>query len=233
EGCWWSPDSTAIAYAEVDESGVERFAIADPARPERPPVVFHYPRPGRSNARVRLMLASVEGDRRHRVAWDDARYPYLARVLWDSARAPLTLLVQTRDQREVALLAVDERGASHPLLVERDEAWVKLERDLPRWLPDGSGFLWASERAGRRALELRRPDGSLERDLAGGDFLALVHLSSEALVLSCGDQVGNRLERLSLRDGSRTALTSDRAEHGPVFSRDGRLYVDSRTAADA
>jgi dipeptidyl-peptidase-4 len=28
-------------------------------------------------------------------------------------------------------------------------------------------------------------------------------------------------------------LTGDRAEHAPVFSRDGTLYVDSRTAADA
>jgi dipeptidyl-peptidase-4 len=234
EGYWWSPDSSALVCAEVDESAVERFAIADPARPERPPVVFHYPRPGRTNARVGLMLVGVEGDRRHRISWDDGRYPYLARVLWDTPRAPLTLLVQTRDQREVALLAVDERsGSSRPLLVERDEAWVNLERDLPRWLPDGSGFLWATERSGRRALELHRSDGSLERELAGGDFLSLVHQSAESLVLSCGDQVGNRLERLSLRDGTRTPLTTDRAEHAPVFSRDGTLCVDSRTSASS
>ena len=234
EGYWWSPHSTEIVYAEVDQSGVERFAIADPARPERPPVVFHYPRPGRSNARVRLWLASVEGDRRHRITWDDARYPYLARVLWDTARAPLTLLVQTRDQREVALLAVDERsGATRPLLVERDEAWVNLERDLPRWLADGSGFLWGTERSGRRALELHGPGGELTSELATGDFLSLVHHSPETLVISRGDQVSNRLERLSLRDGTRMALTGDRAEHAPVFARDGRLYVDTRTAADA
>ena len=39
------------------------------------------------------------------------------------------------------------------------------------------------------------------------------------------------LERLSLRDGSRKTLTSDRAEHAASFSRDGALYVDSRTSA--
>jgi dipeptidyl-peptidase-4 len=234
EGYWWAPDGSALAYAEVDQSGVERFAIADPARPERPPVVFHYPRPGRANARVRLALVGVEGEPGPHVTWDDARYPYLARVLWETGRAPLTLLVQTRDQREVALLAVDDRtGATRPLLVERDEAWVNLERDLPRWLPDGSGFLWGTERGGRRALELHRPDGSLDRELAGGDFLSLVHLSRESLVLSRGDQVGNRLERLSLRDGTSVPLTRDRAEHAAVFSRDGAVMVDSRTAADA
>jgi dipeptidyl-peptidase-4 len=233
EGYWWSPDGGTLAYAEVDQSEVERFSIADPARPGRPPVVFHYPRPGRANARVGLYLVGVGGEPRRRVSWDDARYPYLARVLWDTARAPLCLLVQTRDQREVALLAVDERtGVTRPLVVERDEAWINLERDLPRWLPDGSGLLWASERSGRRALELRHPDGALDRELAGGDFLSLVQLSGEALVMLAGGQVGNRIERLSLRDGSRTVLTTDRAEHAPVFARDGRLYIDSRTAAD-
>src|SRR5205085_8407621 len=35
EGFWWSPDSSHLAYTEVDQRGVERFAIADPARPER------------------------------------------------------------------------------------------------------------------------------------------------------------------------------------------------------
>jgi dipeptidyl-peptidase-4 len=235
EGYWWSPDATQLAYAEVDQSGVERFSIADPARPERTPVVFHYPRPGRTNARVRLCLVGIDGDRRRGITWDDARYPYLARVLWDSARAPLTLLVQTRDQREVALLAVDDRaGTTRPLLIERDEAWVNLERDLPRWLPDGSGFLWASERTGRRVLELHRPDGSLDREVLGDDFLSLVHVGADgALVVLMGDQVSNRIERLSLSRGARAAITRDRAEHAPVFCRDGSLYVDTRTAADA
>jgi dipeptidyl-peptidase-4 len=230
EGYWWSPDSGTVAFAEVDQRAVERFSIADPARPARAPLVFHYPRPGRANARVRLGLVSVGGDGPRWVSWDDTRYPYLARVLWDSASAPLTILVQTRDQREVALLAVDDAsGATRPLLVERDEAWVNLERDLPRWLPDGSGFLWASERSGHRVLELHRPDGALEREVVGGDLLTLVHVGREALTVLCGGQVGNRIERVGLRDGARNQLTRDDAEHAPVFSRDGALFVDSRT----
>ena len=35
EGFWWAPDSNRLAYTEVDQRAVERFSIADPARPER------------------------------------------------------------------------------------------------------------------------------------------------------------------------------------------------------
>jgi dipeptidyl-peptidase-4 len=237
EGYWWSPDGTTLAFAEVDVAEVERFAIADPARPGHPPLVFPYPRPGRANARVRLGLVPLAGPAAVRwVSWDQQRHPYLARVLWDTPQAPLCLLVQTRDQREAVLLAVDAvTGATHPLVVERDEAWINLERDLPRWLPDGSGLLWASERAGARALELRRPDGTVDRQLLGPEagFLSLVHVASDGrqLVVLTGDALTSRLERVTLAGGARHLIAADEADHAAVFCRDGSLYVDARTAA--
>ena len=251
EGYWWSPDAASLAYAQVDQAQVERFAIADPSRPERPPLVFPYPRPGRENARVRLGLVSLDGaaaaapspaaaaPETRWVTWDQQRYPYLARVLWDTPRAPLSLLVQTRDQRQAAFLAVDPAdGSTRVLHLETDEAWVNLDPDLPRWLPDGSGFLWASERGGGRALELRRPDGSLERELLSGAdrFLALAHVdrgSAEVTVLT-GGPVGNRIERLRLRERVRQVLLDEGpgVEHAPTFSPDGSLLVDARTTRD-
>jgi dipeptidyl-peptidase-4 len=251
EGYWWSPDGDRLAFAEVDVRGVERFAIADPARPARAPLLFSYPRPGRANARVRLGLAAVGAGGPAPplwVRWDDDRYPYLARVLWDTAQAPLSLLVQTRDQREAALLAVDERtGETRPLVVERDEQWINLDRDLPRWLPDGSGLLWVSERRGARALELRRPDGTLEVEVVPPEagFLGLVHLDPDGreVVVVNGDALVSRVERVELstdrRDGvgrpspaAPRPLISDPADHSPIFSRDGSHYVDARTTAE-
>jgi dipeptidyl-peptidase-4 len=122
--------------------------------------------------------------------------------------------------------------------VERDDAWVELDRELPRWLPDGSGFLWASERTGRRTLELRRPDGTFERALEAGahPFFALVHVSEDArsVALLTATPVTTTLWQLPLRgEGAPVALTSDAAEHAVVFAKQGGAYVDTRTAADA
>lgn len=233
EGYWWSPASDSVACTEVDDSEVERLAIADPAHPERPPTSFAYPRPGKSNARVGLTIVFVDGTRAPvRVAWDQLRYPYLARVLW-TAGAPLSLLVQTRDQREVALLAVDEaRGATRPLLVERDEAWVNLSRDLPRWFPDGSGFLWASEACGRRQLELHRPDGALERVVIDG-FLSLVHADAQTACVLTGDSVHSQIRRLELRGPGNRLLADEAADHALVVSSQGNVMVDVRTSTRA
>src|ERR1035441_5255611 len=45
-GYWWSPDGTALLVARVDETPVNRWHIADPAHPERPPAAGAYPAAG-------------------------------------------------------------------------------------------------------------------------------------------------------------------------------------------
>ena len=243
EGFWWSPAGDRLLFAEVDQSGVEQFSIADPARPEREPLRFRYPRPGLPNARVRLGLIDVaaraDTPESTWLSWDHDRYPYVARVLWDTTRAPLAVLVQTRDQRQVALLAVDPgTGHTRPLVQESDPDWVNLDRDLPRWLPDGSGLLWASEADGDRELQLRDPAGALVRPLLGAEqqFQSLVHVSPDArsLIFLAGDPVHNRLERLDLASGARTPLAPEApGEHAPVFARSGQRWVDTVVRQDA
>ena len=60
-GYWWSPDSRRIAYQETDTAPVEVLHIMDPAHPEREPQAWRYPRPGRSNAEVRLTSQQLRG----------------------------------------------------------------------------------------------------------------------------------------------------------------------------
>ena len=250
EGFWWAPDSNRLAYTEVDQRAVERFSIADPARPERPPQVFAYPRAGRANARVRLSIATLGPGSPPPVAvdWDRERYPYLARVLWDTPNAPLSILLQTRDQREMALLQVDETsGSTRPLIVETDADWVNLERDLPRRLPDG-GILWASEKDGGRALWRHRRDGTAADQLLAGDagLLAVVHVAvaapaadgagaGVAVFVLTGDALVSRLERIDLPplDGAstRTVILDEPFDRTVQVSRDGSVILESRTGA--
>jgi dipeptidyl-peptidase 4 len=192
KGFWWLPDSQTIVYQVNDSSKVEVWYVGDPAAPETPPYPSRYPRPGKENVDVRLAFinaglsevasglpdeasgslsdrakSGVSGDRAKSenvrwIEWDRSKYPYLVRVS-PTKFGPLTITVETRDQHELVLLVVDlQTGGTRPLLKENDPDWVNIDQSVPLWLPSHE-FVWTSERNEAWQLELRRPDGSLDR----------------------------------------------------------------------
>jgi len=106
-GFWWSPDSKFIAYEEADHTGVETWYVADPLKPDQKPAEQFYPRPGKRNVAVRLGIIPVTSGETMWVEWDREKYEYLARVAWDVGG--LLVIVQSRNQREVAFSFADPR----------------------------------------------------------------------------------------------------------------------------
>ncbi|CAL9447796.1 prolyl oligopeptidase family serine peptidase [Streptomyces sp. Tu 3180] len=155
-GFWWAPESDRLLVARVDDTPVERWWIADPARPEREPSRVPYPAAGTANADVRLFVIGLDGVRTE-VSWDRARYPYLARVHWSAAGAPL-LLVQSRDQRGQLILAVDpDSGATRMVHADEDRNWLELFPGVPCWSPSGQLVRIADEGGARRLAVGERP----------------------------------------------------------------------------
>ena len=239
-GFWWSPDGETIAYQRSDTAGVETLYLGDPAHPERPPQPWPYPRAGKQNVRVRLGLVPSRGGETRWVRWDSEAFPYLAVVRWQ-AGAPLTLLVQNREQSEEQLLAVDpETGETQILLAETDEAWLNIDPELPRWLPDGSAFLWSTERGGAWELELRSRDGALRYRLGArkvnyrGGLLDLDAEEGTVTVLGGTDPTEAMLYRLPLdpEGGAPERLTHARGEFGAVFEAGAGVYVELASLLD-
>lgn len=239
-GYWWSPDSRQIAYEEADAREVEVWQPADPARPDQTPASQRYPRPGKANVKVRLGVIPADGGETTWISWDRERYPYLATVRWQDG--PLTLLVQNRLQQEMLLLAADpQQGKTRVLLVEKDTAWLNLDQDVPKWLPGGVGFLWTSESAGARRLELRNPDGSLDRVLAGpetgylpesngGGFLAFSFdpLKKQVYFRASTVPTESHLYRVGITgDGMPERLSTGSGIHQAVFAPDHTLYAEN------
>ncbi|MEL3947375.1 prolyl oligopeptidase family serine peptidase [Streptomyces sp. LNU-CPARS28] len=149
-GFWWSPESDRLLVARVDDAPVRRWWIADPAHPDREPASVAYPAAGTDNADVRLFVVGLDGVRTE-VAWDRARYPYLARVHWSADGAPL-LLVQARDQRSALYLAVDpDNGSTRMVHADEDADWLELFPGSPSWSPSGRLVRIADE-GGARVL---------------------------------------------------------------------------------
>jgi dipeptidyl-peptidase-4 len=236
-GYWWAPDSRSLAYEEADADGVETWYVADPLQPGQRPQPSFYPRPGKANVRVRLGVIAVGGGPTRWLAWDVKKYPYLASVRWDE-KGPLTLLVQNREQTEQVLLRADPAtGQTTTLLTERDDAWLNLHHDGPRWLDDGS-FLWTGEGSEGPRLEWREKDGAIRRVLvpAGSGYRGLVDVDpagKRAVYRASTDPTQVHLFRLSLEDGKSSTLADEPGIHDAVFGRNHSLYVHQMTSSDA
>ena len=151
-GYWWSPDGRRLLAARVDNGPVARWHIADPANPHGAPQEIAYPAAGMANAEVRLAVFTLDGACAD-VAWDARAFPYLVTASWRE-HGPLTVLVQSRDQRRMRVLAVDPgTGAATVVREDVDPTWLEIVPGVPRWLADGR-LVWVADRAGARGLVL-------------------------------------------------------------------------------
>ncbi|WP_428391246.1 DPP IV N-terminal domain-containing protein [Lichenicoccus sp.] len=244
-GAWWSPDSRTLVFEQSDTSGVERHYIADPLHPEAPPEEFRYPRAGTANAAQRFGIVSRNGGAVRWIALDAAAWPYVARVIWPK-HGPLTLVVFNRAETSEAVLAVDPAtGATRILLDEHDRAWLDLTtidgidgKALPAWLPDGSGFLWATQTGPTWQLGLYHADGSLDHTITptGFRFDALDDVdaaSGSVVVTASPDRIDFGLYRVPLQGGAPRPLAAAPGVHQPVFSTaQHSLFADSVSLAD-
>lgn len=233
-GYWWSPDSKALAYQQTDTTPLELFHIQDPRHPENTPVAFRYPRAGKANALVKVGVIPAAGGKTTWLSWDAEKFPYLARVVW-APNAPLSLLVQNRQQTEQRVLTADPRtGVTSVLMTEVDDAWLNLPNgDWPRWLPDGSAFLWMTERNGAWELELRGKDGQPMRTVVPFTMnlreLSAVDAAGKAvMVLAGADPTSNELWRVPLEaGGAPVRVSKEEGVRTVQFSENASTYVET------
>jgi dipeptidyl-peptidase-4 len=234
-GFWWAPDSKHIVVQRSDLRKIETLFVADARHNDRPPVPFRYPRAGTPNAIVDLGIVDIRSPGELRwLTWDRAKYEYLVSVSWKPS-SPLTALVIDRDQVDVAVLTFDPRtGASKAVLTEHDDAWLNVDVGAPRWLEDGSGFLWMTEASGQWQLQLHAPDGKLVRtlttpeiglrDLAGVD-------DGAAIVVASSNPLRQDVWRIPLDGGAPVRLSSGDGVASAAIAKHGTVVVHTALAA--
>jgi dipeptidyl-peptidase-4 len=231
KGHWWSPDSSTLAYLQLDERGVPRFTLVDEVAEPLGVEVTPYPRPGERNPAVRLGIVRLGGGG---TRWLDlapyaAADPLVVDVAW-TPDGRLAWQVQDRAQTWLDLNLADSAGRSRKLLRETTRAWVE-SHGSPQWLKDGS-FLWLSERDGWKHVYHVGGDGRVIRQLTRGEWEArTLHGVDEAAgwVYFSGTErspIGGDVYRVHL-DGTRLTRLSQRAgTHVAAFPTSMARYAD-------
>ncbi|MGH9689118.1 MAG: DPP IV N-terminal domain-containing protein, partial [Candidatus Acidiferrales bacterium] len=244
---WWSPDSSKIAYYEMDERPVERFPIIDMSSTAGSIYYTRYPEAGTANPIVRVGVVSVGGGS---TSWMDTGTNtdvYVPRVVWlpDSRRVAVERL--NRAQNRLDLLFCDaSSGASQTIVTETDPYWINIADDL-YFFSGGKRFLWSSERTGYRHYYLYDISGKLIEQLTSGDWQisgnggfgpgaashpAVDEAHGYIYFMSNKDNVlGNQLFRLSLADKSITRVTKAPGVHDVIIAPDDSAFVDTYSNA--
>ena len=169
EGVWWSPDDTHIAYTRVDESTVDIVPRFDIAAEDVTVIDQRYPRAGRPNAVVDLMVHEMESEATVQLALEASPDSYLARVNW-SHDGSLFVQRVNRDQTKLELLKADmTTGAMSNAYTETQPHWINLSKTFTP-LAEG-GFLWTTEETGFRHITLHDDNGNKLRQVTSGDWV--------------------------------------------------------------
>jgi dipeptidyl-peptidase 4 len=236
---WWSPDSSAIAYLEMDERKVSQYPLLDFSSPDGEAEMERYPVAGGANPGVRVLVASLNGGEPRAMDIGAETDIYIPRVNWLTDSKHLAIQRLNRAQTQLDLLIADAgSGAARVALTEKDPYWINVGDDL-YFLKDGKCFLWSSERSGYRHLYLYNLDGKQLAQLTKGDWevtaLDAVDEAKRVAYFSATEKspLERQLYRVSLEGSGFTRITKEEGSHAAVFSPNAAAYIDTFSNAAA
>jgi dipeptidyl-peptidase 4 len=235
-GYWWSPDSTRLAFLQLDERPVPEYTVIDQLPYRATLEATDYPKAGDANPGVKLGIVPIAGGNRRWV--DLASYAgidlLIVDVDWHPDSRRVIYQVQDREQTWLDLNQADAvSGATKKLLRETTRAWVNVNGS-PVWLDDGS-FLWFSERSGFRHLYLHRSDGSEIRQITNGrwDVRTLYGVDERAglVYFDAGARrhIDTDIYRVTLEGTALTRISKTDGTHRAIFNPPYTTYVGIRS----
>ena len=207
-GFWWAPTGDRLVVQRVDVTPVEEWWISSPVDPRMTPESRRFPAAGSDNAIVDLAIVDLDGGRID-VGWNESGWEYLADVGWTDDG--LVLTVQSRDQRELAVLEVEpSTGRCHERHRITDDRWVELVPGVPKLV--GARLLTAEDRGRARRL-------CVDGEPITGDELQIRRVIDAAesgiVVAASEDPTEIHVARIGW-DGSLSWITDEPGVHGAV-----------------
>jgi dipeptidyl-peptidase 4 len=222
-GFWWGPDGRQLLVARVDTREMISCWLGDPAYNEQEPYRQRYPRAGRANAVVSLVLARLDGPPVDVVGAPDERLPYLESVSWQEGYQP-TLALLARGNQLAEIRTVDPATGQTTLVhADTDPSWLQLMPGTPRWLPDGRLLRSAVSEDTYRLFAGDQPVTP-----AGLQVRGVVAVGDRTVFRATTEATEHHLYALDHATGEIEQLTSEPGVHGGAAAGD-LLAVSSET----
>lgn len=178
DGFRWSPDSRAIAYWQINASGIRDYLMLNTTDSIYSFVIpVQYPKVGYnpSSARIGVVDIATASTRWMNIPGDPVQH-YLPRMDWAGNNGELMVQQFNRKQDTSKLYLVNvQSGQSKEVYSEGDPAWIDInyfwQYDRPGWdWVNEKEFLWTTEKDGWKHVFRLNRDGSNERLITKGNY---------------------------------------------------------------
>jgi len=230
---WWAPDSSAVAFLEMDERNVNQYPLVDFASYTGEAEEERYPVAGGINPTVHVYVVPANGGTPQPMDTGENTDIYLPRVNWMRDSRHLAIQRLNRAQTELDLLDADiATGKTQVLLSERDPYWINLGDEL-YFFKDGKRFLWSSERTGYRHLYLYDLDGRELGQITKGEWeVTALDGVDEArgevyFTATAKSPMERQVYRVKLDGTGFMQVTKEEGMHGARFAPDASAFADT------
>jgi dipeptidyl-peptidase 4 len=234
---WWSPDSSAIAYLEMDERKVSQYPMVDFSSPSGEADMERYPVAGGANPIVRVLVTAMSGGEPHVMDIGAETDIYIPRVNWLTDSKHLAIQRLNRTQTTLDLLFADTAtGKTRTALTETDPNWINVSDDL-YFLKDGRRLLWSSERSGYRHLYLYDLDGKQLAQITKGEWeITSINAvdESKGLIYFTATEASpteRQLYVVGLSGSGFTRITKNSGTHDANFAPNAAAFYDTYSNA--
>ncbi len=237
---FWSPDSKAIAFLQMNETSVPEYPLTDWIPTHATVEMQRYPQAGDPNPDVHVGVVSARGGR---ITWMHIPFhggdDYIPRFGWVDAKT-VWIETVTRDHKHRAIYFCSANGDDGREMLEiSDDKFVDDNYDVD--VQDGSIVLtnWTS---GHNQIYLYRYNAAhplsapakLDRQLTSGSFevSAVYRVDAKDKCIDYASNEGNLLEQQLWQvsfDGQRRQLTASPGFHDGNFAPVGASWVDKQS----
>ena len=234
---WWSPDSSSVAFLEMDEHKVNQFPLVDFESFSGEAELERYPVPSGPNPIVHVYVVPAAGGNPRQMDTGAETNNYIPRVNWLPDSRQLAIQRLNREQTVLdLLLANTSTGATKTILTEKDLYWINIHDDL-YFFKDGNRFLWSSERTGYRHLYLYDLNGKQLAQLTKGEWevtgVDAVDEPNGIVYFTSTEKspIERQLYRVALDGSQFSRITKEDGHHSASFSPNSAFYVDTYSNA--
>ncbi len=238
DAMWWSPDSSKLAYYEVDEREMVDYHLTlDNTANYTKLQSVRYPKAGDPNPKVSIWIYDLAKKSAKKVAIDGEATQYLYSIRFSPDGDELLVNRTNRRQDVLNLLAIDTNTLRvRTVLTERQSTWQENSPTI-RFLEDNQRFVWGTEANGWKHFQLRHIDGRLLNPLSSvGDYAcsAITKIDEKAgyvyfTAFSDAIPYNAQLHRVRLDGTHPVRLTASPLNHTSFdISPDNRFVISTR-----